>query len=116
MSPTIQRARSIRWLPRSAIVVPPSSRSKRQSNPVAGSVNSSDSQVARQSLMIADGAVGDHPVHESYRRELAVVEADGVMDARRPDRVRGRAGLVVGDSTSSRVMRSRQSVTVAGTP
>jgi len=49
ISPTIQRARSIRWLPRSAIVVPPMARSNRQSQGVAGSVNSSDSQLARHS-------------------------------------------------------------------
>jgi hypothetical protein len=49
ISPTIQRARSIRFAPRSAIVVPPVRPSKRQSNGVAGSTNSSESQVARQS-------------------------------------------------------------------
>ena len=49
--PAMHRAMSIRWLPRSAIVVPPMARSKRQSQGVAGSANSSDSQVARHSLI-----------------------------------------------------------------
>ena len=47
--PACQCARSMRWQPRSAMVVPPMARSKRQSNGVAGSVNSSESQVARHS-------------------------------------------------------------------
>ena len=50
ISPVIHSAMSIRWQPRSAIVVPPIARSNRQSKGVAGSVNSSDSQVARHSL------------------------------------------------------------------
>ena len=49
--PAMHSAMSIRWLPRSAMVVPPMARSKRQSYGVAGSANSSDSQVARQSLI-----------------------------------------------------------------
>jgi len=49
IGPAIQVAMSIRWQPRSAIVVPPMARSNRQSKGVAGSVNSSESQVARHS-------------------------------------------------------------------
>ena len=52
MGPAIQVAMSNRWLPRSAIVVPPSERSKRQSNGIAGSTNSSDSQLPRTSLTL----------------------------------------------------------------
>ena len=37
------------WPPRSAIVVPPIARSNRQSNGIAGSTNSSESQIARHS-------------------------------------------------------------------
>ena len=52
MGPAIQVAMSIRWLPRSAIVVPPIDRSKRQSKGILGSTNSSESQVARSSLIL----------------------------------------------------------------
>ena len=47
MPPAIHVAMSMRWLPRSAIVVPPMDRSKRQSNGIDGSTNSSESQTPR---------------------------------------------------------------------
>ena len=50
IGPAIQVAMSSRWLPRSAIVVPPIDRSKRQSNGIVASTNSSDSHVPRTSL------------------------------------------------------------------
>ena len=49
ISPTIQCAMSMRCAPRSAIDVPPIFRSKRQSKGIAGSTNSSESQIARHS-------------------------------------------------------------------
>ena len=51
IGPAIQVAMSTRWLPRSEIVVPPIDRSNRQSNGIAGSTNSSESQLARTSLI-----------------------------------------------------------------
>ena len=64
IGPTIQSAMSSMWLPRSAIVVPPIARSKRQSNGVAGSVNSSDSHVARHRRTSPIVPSRDHPPHQ----------------------------------------------------
>ena len=74
--PAIHSAMSIRWLPRSAMVVPAHLRGRTASRTgCAGSVNSSDSQVARQQPDVADGAVGDHPPHQRDRGQPPVVEA-----------------------------------------
>ena len=48
IGPSIHVAMSIRWLPRSPMVLPPIDDSNRQSKAMSGSTNSSESQVPRQ--------------------------------------------------------------------
>ncbi len=81
------------------MVVPPMAASNRQSKGVAGSVNSSESQVPRHSRSSPIGPLGDHAPHQRHRGQPPVVEAHrvGHSGGRDGGQCRRRAGVGDGE-------------------